>query len=76
MEPISVTGVRFLINRTIWVHMTRTTNTSRIEAEIDRNLRRAYDDVVNEDVPDRFTQLLNELRAKETSADDGGGHPS
>ena len=76
MEPISVTGVRFLINRTIWVHMTRTTNTSRIEAEIDRNLRRAYDDVVNEDVPDRFTQLLNELRAKETSAGDGGGHPS
>ncbi len=57
--------------------MTRNTNTSRIEAEIDRNLRRAYDDVVNEDVPDRFTQLLNELRAKDSQSNgNGGGHPS
>ena len=38
-----------------------------IEALIDRNLRRVYDSVLNEDVPDRFAELLRRL---ETNADD------
>ncbi|QEW22778.1 hypothetical protein LA6_005012 [Marinibacterium anthonyi] len=33
---------------------------------IDANLKRAFDDVLNEDIPDRFTNLLAELRAADT----------
>jgi len=33
---------------------------------IDANLKRAFDDVLNQDIPDRFTDLLAELRAAET----------
>lgn len=43
---------------------------------IDANLRRVYDDVLNERVPDRFAKLLEQLQAKEgavePAGDDGG----
>ena len=45
--------------------MTHGKKTSRIDEAIDQNLRRAFEEVVNEKVPDRFTALLDELRAKE-----------
>ena len=35
-------------------------------AEIDENLRRAFDEVMNEGVPDRFTDLLGRLKRGET----------
>ncbi|MCL3880734.1 NepR family anti-sigma factor [Marivita sp. GX14005] len=38
---------------------------SNMEQAIDANLRRAYEDVANQDVPDRFTELLNQLREAE-----------
>ena len=42
--------------------MTQSNQRSRLQDEIEANLKKAYDDVLNEDVPDRFTQLLSQLR--------------
>lgn len=39
--------------------------TSRAQQEIDDNLKRAYGTVASQDVPDRFTELLAQLRAAE-----------
>ncbi|MEL6563861.1 MAG: NepR family anti-sigma factor [Pseudomonadota bacterium] len=39
---------------------------SRIDQEIERNLRRAFDDVAEQELPSRFTDLLQQLRAQET----------
>lgn len=36
-----------------------------MEQQIDENLRRVYSDTANEPLPDRFTQLLEQLRDKE-----------
>ena len=38
---------------------------SRIDEEIDANLKRAFDDISNEAIPDRLASLLDELRAAE-----------
>lgn len=48
--------------------MTRKQLDSRIVDEIDRNLRQAFDQTVNEPVPDRFTELLSQLKAAESSS--------
>ncbi|OCX65426.1 transcriptional regulator [Thioclava sp. SK-1] len=36
-----------------------------IKEQINQNLKRVYDQALNEDVPDRFKDLLAQLRAKE-----------
>ena len=36
-----------------------------IRAQIDENLRRAYEEVLTETIPDRFKDLLAQLQAKE-----------
>lgn len=36
-------------------------------SQIGRKLRQYYDELVTEDIPDRFSQLLNELEGKEKS---------
>ncbi|WP_425071677.1 NepR family anti-sigma factor [Sagittula sp. S175] len=36
-----------------------------MQQEIDENLKRAYGDVTKQGVPDRFTDLLAQLRAAE-----------
>ena len=43
--------------------------------EIDESLRRAFDEVVNEGVPDRFADLLKRLKSGEaqTPGDNEGG---
>ncbi|MGR3435299.1 MAG: NepR family anti-sigma factor [Shimia sp.] len=51
--------------------MAQPPKTSRLEREIDENLKRAYDDVLKEDIPDRFTKLLDDLRAREAAARGG-----
>ncbi|MEL7299207.1 MAG: NepR family anti-sigma factor [Pseudomonadota bacterium] len=43
-------------------HMTEE-DPSKANAEIDANLRRAYDEITQQDIPDRFKQLLADLRA-------------
>ena len=37
--------------------------TSTVDQQIDENLRRAYDDVLNEEVPTRFLDLIEQLKA-------------
>lgn len=37
----------------------------KIREEIDTNLKRAYSEALNEDVPDRLKELLEQLRQKE-----------
>lgn len=39
--------------------------------EIDKNLRRVYDATLNEDVPDRFHDLLAQLKQKEGPGKNG-----
>ena len=42
-------------------------------SQIGKKLRAQFDDVVNEPVPDRFVELLNQLEAaQKKSAKDGG----
>lgn len=36
-----------------------------VRQQIDANLRRVYEDALKEEVPDRFKQLLEQLRRKE-----------
>jgi len=38
---------------------------SSLHKQIDENLKRIYDDALNQDVPDRFKQLLNLLQARD-----------
>lgn len=40
---------------------------TNLRRQIDENLRRAYAQELERDVPDRFQKLLQELRGKETS---------
>lgn len=47
--------------------MTHDQNSSKAQAEIDANLRRAYDEVTQQEVPDRFKELIERLRASETA---------
>lgn len=37
---------------------------SRIKDQIDSNLKRIYDDITKEEVPERFRLLLEQLRTK------------
>lgn len=52
--------------------MARKKVTSRIVDEIDRNLKQAFDDMAQQPVPDRFTDLLAQLRESASSTNDGG----
>lgn len=38
---------------------------SPIEAEINENLRKVYEEALDETIPDRFRALLDDLRKKE-----------
>ena len=44
---------------------------SKIRTQINENLKRIYDETLQEQIPDRLTQLLEQLRQK--SGGDGGG---
>ncbi len=48
-------------------------NKKAIDLEIDRNLKRAFDEVACEPLPERFTSLLDKLRAQ--AADPDGRDP-
>jgi len=40
---------------------------SRIDEEIDKNLKRAFDDVAGQELPSRFTDLLEQLRSQDAN---------
>ena len=41
------------------------TKKSQLERQVEENLRRVYRSVAEEPVPDRFTELLKQLRGQE-----------
>lgn len=43
-----------------------------IRTQIDENLKRVYQEVLTEEVPDRFKDLLNQLKAREAEGKEGG----
>ncbi|MDX5351175.1 MAG: transcriptional regulator [Paracoccaceae bacterium] len=42
-----------------------------IRAQIDENLKRVYTSALNEELPERFRELLMQLKAKEGGKDGG-----
>lgn len=46
------------------IHMGDDLKKTKIDREIEANLKRAYSDLLDEDVPERFKLLLEELREK------------
>jgi hypothetical protein len=46
--------------------MKQTNETAKLQAQIDENLKRVYQEALEEQVPDRFQALLEQLRQKET----------
>jgi hypothetical protein len=49
--------------------MGRDDQKQNVDNMIDENLRKVYDSVLNEEVPDRFSQLLEQLRGAGAAAD-------
>ncbi|MEO0390170.1 MAG: NepR family anti-sigma factor [Pseudomonadota bacterium] len=49
---------------------------SKIEQEIDQNIKRAFDDIAEQELPSRFTDLLNQLRAQDAPDARGNGNDS
>ena len=47
--------------------MTDSKDAARLNAAIDENLRKIYHEFLDEDIPDRFKLLLEELRKKEAA---------
>lgn len=41
-------------------------------AQIDENLKRVYDDMLNEEVPDRFKNLIQQLKKSEKAGEQEG----
>ena len=50
--------------------MTAKKNLSLLHAEIDANLRKAYQQSLNEELPKRFVDLIDALRKGEISSDE------
>ncbi|SHH02045.1 NepR family anti-sigma factor [Cognatishimia maritima] len=48
----------------------RKTPDPEVAEEIDRNLKRAFDEMAQEPLPDRFTNLLEQLRASGGRSDE------
>jgi Anti-sigma factor NepR len=46
---------------------------SKIRNQIDENLKRIYDETLQEQIPDRLSLLLEQLRQKSAGTDDGSG---
>ena len=44
----------------------------RVARAIDENLRRVYDDAANEEIPDRFLNLLDQLKRGDVPGQDAG----
>ena len=45
--------------------MANNSKTTKLDRQIDENLRRVYSDLSEEPLPDRFPQLLEKLRQQE-----------
>jgi hemerythrin-like domain-containing protein len=47
-------------------HMAEDPTKSGLKRQINENLKRVYEDALKEDIPDRFKQLLEDLKKKES----------
>ncbi|AJE46209.1 NepR family anti-sigma factor [Celeribacter indicus] len=52
--------------------MAREMKDSALGSQIEDNLRRVYERTLNEDVPDRFKDLLAQLKAQEKTTENSG----
>ena len=50
----------------MYVEMADSKGKSRLHQQIDENLKRVYEEALSEDIPDRFKDLIAQLRAKES----------
>ena len=50
----------------MWLAMAKSKDTSGLKAQIDENLRRVYQVALEEELPDRFRELIEQLRKKES----------
>jgi hypothetical protein len=67
MEPFAATFVPISHEKNLGPkHMAARRTRSEVDQQIDENLKRVYDDALNEAVPDRFLDLIEQLRAAET----------
>ena len=49
------------------LQMAEKKDTSGLKAQIDENLKRVYQQTLEEEVPDRFKELLEQLRKKDST---------
>lgn len=56
--------------------MTDNNQKARIRSQIDDNLKRIYDETLQEQIPDRLTMLLDQLRQKLGTAPEDDGDRS
>jgi len=54
----------------MWEDMPDDKSNQKLRAQIDANLKRVYDDLVQEAIPDRFKQLLDQLRNAEKTKEE------
>lgn len=47
--------------------MKQSNQNPKLQAQIDENLKRVYQEALDERLPDRFQELLEQLRQKEAS---------
>jgi Anti-sigma factor NepR len=52
-------------NQQMYGEMTADRGKSKLQHEIDQNLKRVYDEALNEEIPDRFKKLLEQLKNRE-----------
>ncbi len=69
MEPTPDWCVRFHTIVKNWpghAHvMKQSDETAKLQAQIDENLKKVYQEALDEKIPDRFKDLLEQLRQKE-----------
>ena len=49
----------------MYVEMADNKGKSRLHQQIDENLKRVYEEALSQDIPDRFKDLIAQLRSKE-----------
>jgi hypothetical protein len=54
-------------NEAMYMEMVQDDRKTRLEEQIDENLRRVYQQQLEEEVPDRFQELLRRLREQDAS---------
>lgn len=53
------------IEMDVWHPMAQDKDAPRLKAQIDENLKRVYEQALEQEVPERFKALLAQLREKE-----------